>query len=75
MRTLLTIVLTFIIGAMATAGETRPLPKWKARIKLEGKGASVEVTVEAKDKTAARKLIKDQHKDCVFTSGPSRAKE
>ena len=63
----------FVLGA-AWAGEAAS-PKWTARIKVEGKGPSVEVGVEAKDKPAARKLIKAQYKDCVFTSGPTRVRE
>ena len=72
MRILSIFMLAFILG-VAMAGEA--LPKWSARIRLDGKGPSVEVRVEAKDKPSARKLILAQYKDCVFTSGPTRIRE
>lgn len=75
MRTLLAFALSILIfGGLTMAGES--LPKWSARIRLEGKGPSVAVEVSAKDRPAARRLILAQYGDkTVFTSGPVRARE
>lgn len=72
-RILLSISFALFIGGMAIAGET--LPKWSARIRLEGKGVPVAVEVSAKDRPAARKLIEAQYPNCAFTAGPTRIRE
>ncbi len=49
--------------------------KWKARILVGGKGAGVEVTIQAKNFPEAKKLILAQHPAHTrFVSGPTETR-